>query len=98
MYSVPAPPEDNIDCVDYIVARVGGQLAASRWASGRRSHEAEFITVERLEYYVLLNKYVNHLNERSGTLLGILRAMLGQANRKSREECMVTGYIWGLSI
>lgn len=48
MDGIPAPLADNIACVDYSVARVGGKLAAYRWDGERRLHADKFIAVDRL--------------------------------------------------
>ena len=48
----PAPLSDNIACVDYSVARKGGQLAAYRWDGETVLSADKFVTVNAVEHAV----------------------------------------------
>ncbi len=45
----PAPMEQHVACLDYSVARPGGQLVAYRWNGENELCEYAFVSVERVE-------------------------------------------------
>lgn len=45
----PAPLATNVACLDYSVARPGGQLVAYRWDGEKNLRQSAFVAVDRLE-------------------------------------------------